>query len=217
MILRSGLLATSRDLQPGTIGINVKGRVDPADVPRLGTVARAGHAWYVLPSGRIATTGADRMVLYGDVVPEEYLAGRHFFLLRTVDALTSSQLATLEMCHQRLVESGPGRIFGFWQYAWIRARLRWDAQVKDPSVPPRTALPSWLFCSQAVAYAFWTAGIPIGKMLGWQDWTVILPLTMLQEARAVNALIASGQIDRHRRPCYYLRPVQDVAFSFTRT
>jgi hypothetical protein len=216
MSWRSSLLATSRDLEPGTIGINVKGRVDPVRGPRLETARRAGHAWFVLPSGKIATTGADRMVLYGEVDPRDYLAGRRFFLLRTVDPLTSAQLASLQTSHRHLVESGAGRIFGFLQYVWIRARLRWDARVTDPGVQPRMPRPNWLFCSQAVAYAFWMAGVPIGKMFGWRDWTVILPETILQEARTVDSLIASGEIDRHRKPCYYLRPVHDMAFRFTR-
>jgi hypothetical protein len=202
-------------LEPGTIGINVKGWLDRARAPRLGAAFRAGHAWYVLPSGKLATTGADRMVLYGEVDPDEYLAGRYCFLLRTVDALTSAQLAIIEACHQRLAASGPGRIFGLWRFAWVRALVAWDASIAKARLQSTRARPTFLFCSQAVAYPFWMAGVPIGKMFGWQDWTAIFPETILQEARTVGALIASGQIDRHRKPCYYLRPVQDVAFRFT--
>lgn len=186
----------SQILEPGTIGINLKGGVNPWEQGNtlLKQDTRAGHTWYVLPSGKIATTGADWGVLYGEADPDEYLKGRQCFLLQTVDPLTAVQLAIIQTCHERLLHSGPGRVFGLWQFAWLKASVAWNGNISKIGLTPRDTRPTCPFCSQAVAYPFWEAGIPIGKMFGKQDWTAVLPETILQEAQSVGVMLESGRL-----------------------
>jgi hypothetical protein len=201
-------------LKPGMIGVNLKGRID-----LMGTIdtvlqgdTEAAHVWWVLPSGKIATTGAQALIVYGEADPAEYLKGKSFFLLETVDPLTSGQLAIMQAAHQQIMRSGVGRVYGIWKFAWIWTLATLHGEVDKTGKQPKKGPPFAPICSQAVAYPFWSAGVPVGKMFGKQDWTAVLPETILKEAKAVGFMLADGQLEQRAKPCCYLKTVQDRPF-----
>lgn len=201
---------------PGQIGINLKGRFDPlgtADVILQGDT-KASHVWLVLPNGKIATTGAKWLVLYGEVDPDEYLKGKSCYLLETVDPLTSQQLAIIQYAHNSLMKSGPGRIYGLWKFGVIWALDFFQGQASKTGFTEKTGHPTCPICSQAVGYALWKAGVPVGKSVGKEDYTAVLPETFLQEAQQTAYDLAKGYMENRTTPCYLLKTVQDSPFSF---
>jgi hypothetical protein len=177
-------------LRPGTIGVCLRGSFDP-----LGTIdtvmqgdTMASHVWWVLPNGCIATTGAKWGIVYGEVKAEEYLKGKSYVLLNTVDELSEEQLGIMEACHEEIMQSGVARVYGAWKFGQLEFKHILSGPVSklgsiSPFYPPKFPI-----CSQAVAYCCWKAGIQVGKMFGKEDYTAVLPETFLFEAQAVSFL-----------------------------
>lgn len=202
-------------LKPGMIGINLKGDFDP-----LGTVdtflegdTKAAHVWWVLPNGKIATTGASWLVLYGEVDPAKYLRGKTFFLLETVDPLTPDQLSIMQVAHEEMLHSGWGRLYGGWKIPLLLGLELLHGSPEKMGKDPKTTRPTCPICDQAVGYPFWKADVPIGKEQGKQDWSALSPKIFLAEASQTSDLIKQGWLVRTPgKPCYYLTTVQDKPF-----
>lgn len=184
------VLKPSEILKPGMIGVNLKGSFD-----LLGTLdtilqgdTQASHVWWVLPNGKIATTGADWMVMYGEADPDKYLNGKSCYLLETIEPLTSAQLSIMEACHQALMKSGAGRLYGLWKFGVIWSLCLVHGEATRAGLKPTTKRPTCPICSQAVAYPFWTAGVHLGESQGKEDWSAVLPETILSIARDHNLI-----------------------------
>lgn len=201
-------------LKPGMIGVNLKGKIDPFG--SLNTVlqgdTQAAHVWWVLPSGKIASTGAKFGVFYGEEDPTKYLPRRPFFLLETIDPLTSGQLAIMQAAHDEMMGSGIKRLYGLWKFGVIAALAWKNGFVEKTGLKPTNTAPAFPICSQAVAYPFWKAGVPIGKMFGKQDWSAVLPETLLAEALAVEDILTGGLLDQEKKPCFKLHLVNSKPF-----
>jgi hypothetical protein len=202
------------DLKPGMIGVSLKGFIDP-----MGTIdtvlqgdTEAAHVWWVLPSDRIATTGAKAFVFYGEVEAAKYLRGKTFYLLETVDPLPADKLARMQAAHDDLMHSGAGRLYGLWKFPLLGLLAARHGDVDKMGRKPKITRPVCPICSQAVAWCFWHAGIPIGKMFGKEDWSAVLPETILKEAKAVSFMLASGALERRDKPCYMLKTVRERPF-----
>lgn len=206
----------SEYLKPGMIGVALKGSFDPMGT--LDTVlqgdTKASHVWYVLPNGRIATTGAEWLVLYGDVDPDTYLQGKSFYLLETVDPLTPIQLEIIRLAHEELKKAGAGRIYGIWKFAVLWGITVANGAVDKTGKDIKTGRPTCPICSQAVAYPFWKAGVPIGRSQGKVDWTAVLPETILHEAMDTAGALQAGWMNGRTTPCYLLTTVQPEPFHF---
>lgn len=200
-------------LKPGMVGINEKGKFDPFGT--VNTMAQGGsdgaHSWRVLKNGKIATTGAVAGIFYGEVDPQEYLKGKTFFLLETVDPLTDSMLTIMEECHKQLMASGIKRLYGLWKLPMLEGLAAIHGNVTKTGLKPKIGVPEFPICSQAVAYAFWEAGVPIGEALGKEDWSAVLPETFLIEAKETSYYL--DYLLNGKRPCYHLKMVEPFAFS----
>jgi hypothetical protein len=209
-------LKPSEILRPGMIGVNLKGHIDPMGT--LDTLLQGdtdgAHVWWVLPNGKIATTGAKALVIYGEADPDTYLAGKSCYLLETVDPLTAEQLKIMEACHQQIMRSGLGRIYGIWKFGVIWALALFNGDVSKTGYKPKTTRPICPICSQAVGYCYWSAGIPIGKSQGKEDWTSDLPETIIKEAKQTGYSLAQGWMNNRITPCYMLKTIQDKPFQF---
>lgn len=201
-------------LKPGMIGVNLKG-----DLDAMGTInvllqgdTQAAHVWWVLPSRKIATTGAEHWAVYGERDPEEYLKNKKFFLIQTVDPLPPDKLEILQKCHDEIMASGVKRIYGGWKFAlmWLIAATG-SGFISKTGKKVKTTVPEFPICSQAVAYCFWSAGIPIGKANGKEDWTGVLPETILAEAQEGTDRLLYLTAGSH--PCYFLNLVEQLPFS----
>lgn len=204
-------------LKPGMVGVNLKGQFDPTGTLNtfLQGDTEAAHVWWVLWSGKIATTGAKWGVFYGEEDPEEYLKRRPFYLLETVDPLPAVKLAIMQQAHQEMMRSGLARLYGLWKFPILSLLAAIHGDVAKLGRKPKLTRPTCPICSQAVAYPFWCAGVPIGKSQGKEDWTAVLPETILKEAKQVSYMLAAGLIPETRqKPCYMLRTVRDTPFIF---
>lgn len=206
----------SEILKPGMIGVNLKGNFDP-----MGTLdtllqgdTKAAHVWFVLRNGNIATTGAKALLFYGEVDPDEYFKGKSCYLLETVDPLNSAQLSIMQAAHNEMMDSGPGRIYGLWKFGIIWGLCLIHGAVNKTGNKPKIRRPTCPICSQAVAYPFWSAGVPIGKSQGKEDYTAVLPETILAEAQQTGYMLAQGLLENRQKPCYMLRTVRDTPFKF---
>jgi hypothetical protein len=200
-------------LKPGMVGVNLKGTFDPMGT--IDTVLQgdtdAAHVWWVLPSGRIATTGAVSGILYGERDAAEYLKGKKFFLLETIDTIPNDKLAIMQHCHEQMLHSGIKRFYGIWKFLWLEWLAAIDGSVTKTGLKPKTSVPEFPICSQALAYCFWSAGMPIGAAQGKEDWTAVLPETILAEAKEVSFRLDALLLGK--RPCYYLKLVEPLPFS----
>ena len=206
----------SEVLKPGMVGVNLKGQFDV-----LGTIntfaqgdTKAAHVWWVLPNGKIATTGAKALLFYGEVDPDEYLKGKTCYLLETVDPLTKWQLGIMQACHQDLMKAGAGRFYGIWKPFYIGMLGLFFGGVEKMGFKPTSKRPTFPICSQAVAYPFWKADVPIGKAQGKQDWSAVLPETILKEAQETGFDLSRGWLDNRSTPCYKLRILKDAPYQF---
>lgn len=200
-------------LKPGMIGVNLKGKVDP-----MGTIdtvlqgdTEAAHVWWVLPNGKIASTGAVAGLFYGELEPREYLKNKKFYLLETIDPISVSMLSVMQACHEQLMASGLKRFYGIWKFPILFSLGVINGNVTKTGRTPKTTVPDFPICSQALAYPFWKAGIPIGKAQGKEDWTAVLPQTILAEAK--EASFYRARLLLGERPCYFLNLVEPLPFS----
>lgn len=203
-------------LTPGRVGVMLKGRLDVMGT--LDTVLQgdteAAHVWWVLPSGKIATTGAKGLLFYGEVEAARYLHGKRFYLLETVDPMSAGQLAILQAAHQEMMQSGLARLYGLWKFLLLSLLAARFGHVSKTGRLPKTTRPSFPICSQALGYCFWKAGVPIGKSQGKEDWTAVLPETILKEAKQVTFMRTLGDLESRTKPCYYLNLVSTTYFEF---
>lgn len=206
----------SEILKPGMVGVNLKGFIDP-----MGTIdtvlqgdTEAAHVWMVLPSGKIATTGAEKFIIYGEVEPDKYLKGKTFFLLETVDPLTAGQHTIMQAAHNDLMRSGWGRIYGIWKFPILGLLGFIHGDVEKTGKQPKRTRPVCPICSQAVGYPCWTAGLYVGKSQGKLDYTALLPETFLKEAKQTSYMLAQGYLENRSKPCYMFRTVQDIPYRF---
>lgn len=183
---------------------------------RFNTVLQADteckHVELMLPNGKIASTGAKFGLWYGERGIDS-LKGKTFFLLETVDPLTSGQLAIIQAAHNEMMDSGFwGRIYGLWKFPWLWA-LGWvKGDIEKTGIGKKETRPTAPICSQAVAYPNWKAGIPIGKSQGKEDWTAVLPETIIKEAKDTTDNLKNGWFDGRTKPCYKFRTIQDTPF-----
>lgn len=201
------------DIQPGRVIVVLRNDLNPLSI--LDTTAQgdtlAAHVCRVLKSRKIATTGAVLDVLYGEKDALEYLSDKKFFLLETVDPITDAMLSIMEACHDQMMASGMKRLYGIWKLPILEGLGILHGSVSKMGPNPKTTMPEFPICSQAVAYPYWKAGIPIGKELGKQDWTAVTPETFLVEAMETFSLL--GDLRDMTRPCYHFRLVNEVPFN----
>jgi hypothetical protein len=200
-------------LRPGMVGVCLKKPIDP-----LGTFTtlaqgdtEAAHVWRVRRDGKIATTGAQLGILFGYVDALKYLRGKTFFLLEPVSPWTEGQLEIMDQADDAIKNQPLGRAYGIWRYwqLWAKAFAHGNVEtLGDPKGKP----PRFPICSQAVAYALWKAGAPVGKAMGKKDWTGVLPETILEEAKQTSFDLQVGVVYPH--PSYFLRLVQNEPYRF---
>lgn len=199
-------------LKPGMVGVSLKKGL--FDI--LGTFTtlaqgdtEASHVWRVRQDGTIATTGGKAGVLFDYVDPERYLKGRQFYLLETVDPLNASQLRIMDWADELIRRQRFARAYGVWKYAQLWAKAELEGSI-DSLDPPAGKPPRFPICSQAVGFALWKAGVPVGKSQGKRDWSAVLPQTILQEAKQTRYSEAAGAF--FPAPCMLLQTVQDEPF-----
>lgn len=200
-------------LKPGQIGVSLFTGFEPVaffNVMAQGDT-RAKHVWMVLPNGKIATTGADKFVMYGEVDPKEYLKNKTYYLLETIDPLPQDKLDNIQKIHDQIMQSKINRFYGFWKIPEMLFVEMFKGEVDQFGNEDPNALPKFPICSQAVAYILWQTGIPIGKALGKIDYSAVTPRVILQEAEYDSAQIDSLLLGK--RPCYYLRLVGNTFFT----
>ena len=170
------------------------------------------HVELMLPNGKIASTGAKFGLWYGERDVRS-LKGKAFFLLETVDPLTSGQLSIIQQAHDEMMDSGFwGRIYGLWKFPWLWA-LGWvKGDIEKAGLSTKQSRPTAPICSQAVAYPMWKAGCPIGKSQGKQDWTAVLPETIIKEAKQTSYSLQNGWLDGRTTPCYKFRTLKDTPY-----
>jgi len=205
----TSVIEKTPDIQPWDIGVNLPGKRDL--LGHVNTLLQgdtlAAHIWCALPDGKIASTGAKAGVLYGEVEAEHYVTRRPYFVLRTVDPIPEDKQKLLLQAHERMMVAGVKRFYGFWKYPLLMALGFRHGFIQKMGKDPKIETPDFPICSQAIAYLFWSAGIPIGKTLGKKDWTAVLPETFLDEAQVTQALLADG-LKFETRPCLKLTIVR---------
>ncbi len=201
--------------KPGRVICHVPVGLDP--VGRFNNLLQGDneckHVELMLPNGKIASTGAKLGLWYGERELSS-LKGKSFYLLETVDPLTDAQLATVQLAHEDMMSSGPwSRIYGLWKFPWIWSLALMNGNVEKTGFTPKGTRPVAPICSQAVAYPFWLAGAPIGKSQGKQDWTAVLPETILKEAKDTSYDLEQGWLKRREKPCYKFKLVQSLPYT----
>lgn len=180
-------------MKPGTVGINLKQGI-------LGTYTTvsqgdtdAAHVWIVLPNGKIATTGAKFGCIYGEVDAEEYLKDKQYYLLEPIDPLTQGQLNTLQNCHDSLMADKKARFYGFIEYLKLkRSARKGTGHIAHLGKSPTLEQPRYYICSQVTGWLCWMMGVTVGKALGKDDYTAVLPETFINEARATQFMLDAG-------------------------
>lgn len=206
----------SEILKPGMVGVELKRGFSLTDtgITVLEGDTQAKHVWLVLPNGKIATTGAEKFFFYGEVEPDDYLPGKTFLLLETVDPLTSDQLEAIQVAHNELMASGLGRFYGIWKFPWLLGIEAATGFISKSGRQVATKKPICPICSQAVAYPLWKAGVPVGESQGKEDFSAVLPKTFQIEAVETAFSEARGWLNPREKPCYLLRTVKDTPYQF---
>jgi hypothetical protein len=201
-------------LKPGMVGVKLKGDFDPSGtlVDIIKGDSKAAHVWLVLPNGKIATTGANFGVFYGEVDPIAYLKGMAFFLLETVDQLSDTQLLIIQACHEAMLKSGIKRFYGIWKFPLLYGLDLIHGQASRTGFNIATGMPICPICSQAVAYCLWTAGVNVGESQGKEDYTAVLPETILQEGQTTLYALQKGFMANRAGNSFLLALVQVSPF-----
>lgn len=141
---------------------------------------RAMHVCMVSnDKSKLWTTGGSFICWFAKVDANKYLPGKTFAVLRSTAPLSPVQLDSLENTNRLL----KGQFYGFWKYAQLEAAAFKTGFIPClGSTPQPMALIKNPICSQAVACAFWRAGVQIGAFRGKVDATAILPETFEDEA-----------------------------------
>jgi hypothetical protein len=145
------------------------------------------HAAIVGKNGKILTTGARFTIkgfVYGEVDPEKYLKGRVFDVVETVEPLTPGQLEIIFSACESLF----GQTYGWWKLARLVLRKNVKGGVITKIHNPPHMRVKNPFCSEAVAFAFWKAGIkicgtPRPEGIGKEEPSAITPENIDEEAK----------------------------------
>lgn len=131
------------------------------------------HAAFADSASFIWTTGAENHLgipaFYGYVKTEDYLAGKSFYICRYA-WLTRVQTDKLN----QTARSMQGQMYGIWKVVLLIQLSKLGGIVKRLH-PWITHVVKNPFCSEAVAYCYWQAGLRICEEMGKEEPSAITP------------------------------------------